>query len=179
MAIAELDGAGGHVFRRVTLAPRNGRIISSNAASTSWRAPNGSLFTQTILTNWIDPESSSAMSDQKIKIVCTNGRFESDQKERGIKINLDNIGIEHPNPYFCYEFGNEAGRKEWRGYGIDSVKEFLSDIVNINSGVISRNTLQSERPTFAEALISTAVVEAAHESLANGNNWVNVIIETE
>ena len=31
MAIAELDGAGGHVFRRVTLAPRNGRIISSNA----------------------------------------------------------------------------------------------------------------------------------------------------
>ena len=31
MAIAELDGAGGHTFRRVTLAPRNGRIISSNA----------------------------------------------------------------------------------------------------------------------------------------------------
>ena len=137
------------------------------------------LFTQTILTNWIDPESSSAMSDQKIKFVGANGRFESDQKERGIKINLDNIGIEQPNPYFCYEFGNEAGRKEWRGYGIDSVKEFLSDIVNINSGVISRNTLQSERPTFAEALISTAVVEAAHESLANGNNWVNVKIETE
>ena len=49
----------------------------------------------------------------------------------------------------------------------------------INSGIISRNTLQSERPTFAEALISTAVVEAAHESLANGNNWVNVKIETE
>jgi len=144
-----------------------------------WRLPNGSLFTQTILTNWIDPESSSAMSDQKIKLVGTNGRFESDQKERGIKINLDNIGVEQPNPYFCYEFGNEAGRKEWRGYGIDSVKEFLSDIVNINSEIISRDTLQSERPTFAEALISTAVVEAAHESLANGNNWVNVKIEAE
>ena len=49
--------------------------------------------------------------------------------------------------------------------------------VNINSGIISRNTLKSERPTFAEALISTAVVEAAHESLASGNNWVNVKTE--
>jgi hypothetical protein len=31
MAIAEMDGAGAHIFRRVELAPRNGRIISSNA----------------------------------------------------------------------------------------------------------------------------------------------------
>ena len=31
MAIAEMDGAGGHTFRRVDLSPRNGRIISSNA----------------------------------------------------------------------------------------------------------------------------------------------------
>eukprot|EP01047_Picozoa_sp_COSAG01_P074502 COSAG01_NODE_12470_length_1733_cov_1.798042_2_plen_412_part_00 len=31
MAIAEMDGVGGHTFRRVELTPRNGRIISSNA----------------------------------------------------------------------------------------------------------------------------------------------------
>ena len=144
-----------------------------------WMAPNGTLFTQTILTNWIDPESSTAMSDQKIKLVGTNGRFESDQKERGIKINLDNRGMEQPNPYFCYEFGNKAGRKEWRGYGIESITEFLSDIVNINSGIITLNALKFERPTFAEALYSTAVIEGAHKSLAKNNQWVNLKIETE
>ncbi len=31
MAIAEMDGTGGHIFRRVELSPRSGRIISSNA----------------------------------------------------------------------------------------------------------------------------------------------------
>ena len=141
-----------------------------------WKLPNGNLFSQTILTNWIDPESSSAMSDQKIKLVGTNGRFESDQKERGIKINLDNNGIEQPNPDFCYEFGNNIGRKEWRGYGIDSVKEFLTDVSKINSGLITRDEIQFERPTFSEAMISTAVVEAAHTSLDKDNSWVNVKI---
>lgn len=31
MAIAEMDGRGGHVYRRVQLIPRNGRLLSSNA----------------------------------------------------------------------------------------------------------------------------------------------------
>ena len=44
-----------------------------------WQMRNGSKFNQTLLTNWIDPETSSSMSDQKIKLVGTTGRFESDQ----------------------------------------------------------------------------------------------------
>jgi predicted dehydrogenase len=141
-----------------------------------WELPNGKLFSQTILTNWIDPESSSAMSDQKIKLVGTNGRFESDQKERGIKINLDNSGIEQPNPDFCYEFGNNVGRKEWRGYGIDSVKQFLTDVFKINSRLITLDEIQFERPTFSEAMISTAVIESAHTSLSKDNSWIDVNI---
>jgi D-galacturonate reductase len=141
-----------------------------------WRLPNGKLFSQTILTNWIDPESSSAMSDQKIKFVGTNGRFESDQKQRGITIDTDSNGIEQPNPDFCHEYGYKIGRKEWRGYGIDSVKEFLTDVFNINSGLITKEEIQFERPIFSEAMISTAVVEAAHNSLANDNIWININI---
>ncbi len=142
-----------------------------------WAAPNGNTFTQAILTNWVDPESSSSMSDQKIKIVGTKGRFESDQKDRGIRINIDNHGIEQPNPDFCAEYGSETGKKEWRGYGIDSVKTFFSDVVNINSGVTNLEELKVERPTFSEALISTSVVEAAHESLSQGNIWVEIKLE--
>jgi predicted dehydrogenase len=139
-----------------------------------WIAPNGSTFTQVILTNWIDPECSSSMSDQKIKIVGTKGRFESDQKNRGITINVDEHGIEQPNPDFCTEFGNENGKKEWKGYGIDSVKAFFSDVVSINSGVASLEELKAGRPTFSESLISTSVIEAAHESLSQRNIWIDI-----
>ncbi|MEK7790910.1 MAG: Gfo/Idh/MocA family oxidoreductase, partial [Deltaproteobacteria bacterium] len=44
-----------------------------------WELPSKKHFTSHLLTNWIDPRSSSAMSDQKIKIIGTKGRFESDQ----------------------------------------------------------------------------------------------------
>ena len=149
-------------------------VHDSIQCSIEWLLPDGSLFIQILLTNWIDPESSSSMSDQKINLVGTNGRFESNQKERGIRINSDINGIEQPNPDFCCEYGTKVGKKEWRGYGIDSVKEFLNDIFNINSGLISRDEIKYERPTFAEAMISTAVVEAAHSSLKTDNCWVNV-----
>jgi len=139
-----------------------------------WKNNNGNMFTQTILTNWIDPESSSAMSDQKIKLVGTNGRFESDQKDRGISINLDDSYLEQPNPYYCMEYSRYDNKKEWRGYGIDSIVTFLSDIENINSNKTNIESLNSIRPTFSEAIISTAVIEAAHKSLLSNNEWHNV-----
>ncbi len=139
-----------------------------------WLVPSGGTFTQVILTNWIDPESSSAMSDQKIKIVGTNGRFESDQKDRGVTINSDDRGIEQPNPYFCVEYGSDIGEKEWRGYGVESVKGFLTDVENLNSRVVTLEQLENNRPTFSEALISTSVVEAAHQSLVKGNIWIEI-----
>jgi D-galacturonate reductase len=139
-----------------------------------WEAKDGNRFTETILTNWVDPESSSAMSDQKIKIVGTNGRFESDQKERGIRINLDGCNLEQPNPDYCMEYSGHNNFKEWRGYGIDSITTFLSDVENINNNIVDIESLKLIRPTFSEALISTAVIEAAHKSLLNHNEWQNV-----
>ena len=76
------------------------------SAYIEWELPTKERFTQTLLTNWIDPETSTAMSDQKIKIIGTKGHFESDQKDRGIRINIDDENFEHPNPYFCHMNGN-------------------------------------------------------------------------
>jgi len=142
--------------------------------SIEWETGNGNRFTQTILTNWIDPESSTSMSDQKLKIVGTNGRFESDQKERGIRINLDGSNLEQPNPDYCMEYSGDGGLKEWRGYGIDSITTFLSDVEDINNNKVDIESLKLIRPSFSEALISTSVVEAAHKSLLNNNEWQNV-----
>ncbi len=156
------------------LRSQNLDVYDSIQCLIEWVTLDGNTFMQTILTNWIDPESSSSMSDQKIKVVGTKGRFESDQKDRGVSINIDDHEIEQPNPYFCTEYGYKTGEKKWKGYGIDSIVEFLKDVSDINSGVISREDLTHNRPTFSESLISTSVVEAAHESLKKDNMWVEI-----
>jgi len=162
------------VGQKTWLLKRGIDTFDAIQCSIEWEAENGNKFIQTILTNWIDPESSTSMSDQKIKIVGTSGRFESDQKERGIRINLDDHHMEQPNPDYCMEYSGDRNVKEWRGYGIDSITTFLSDVEDINNNIVNIETLKFIRPTFSEALISTAVVEAAHKSLLKNNEWQDV-----
>jgi D-galacturonate reductase len=141
-----------------------------------WEMPNGTSFTETILTSWIDPENSTAISDQKIKFVGSRGRYEADQKERGIRINTDDLGVQHINPDFCMPYGSNDGTIHWRGYGIDSITTFVNDVIALEDGFKTLSDLQLERPSFKESLISTMVIEAAHFSLENDSNWQ--IIET-
>jgi len=162
------------VGQKTWLLKRGIDTFDAIQCSIEWEAENGNKFIQTILTNWIDPESSTSMSDQKIKIVGTSGRFESDQKERGIRINLDDHHMEQPNPDYCMEYSGDRNVKEWRGYGIDSITTFLSDVEDINNNIVNIESLKFIRPTFSEALISTAVVEAAHKSLLKNNEWQDV-----
>lgn len=136
-----------------------------------WKDKDGSEFIQTILTNWIDPEETSSMSDQKIKVVGTKGRYESDQKDRGQKVVVDNDGIEDINPDFCMTYGSNTGEKRWRGYGIDSITTYLNDVLDIYCERSSIQDLGEIRPVFSDGLISTAVVEAAHQSLKENNTW--------
>ena len=139
-----------------------------------WKMKDGTKFTETILTNWIDPETSSAVSDQKIKFIGSKGRYEADQKERGIRVNTNEDGIEHINPDFCRPFGTGDGNIKWEGYGIQSVKTFLSDVLALEMKQHSLQDLEMIRPSFKESLVSTAVIEAAHHSLQNGSEWENI-----
>ena len=141
-----------------------------------WEMLNGTKFTETILTSWIDPESSSAISDQKIKFIGTSGRYEADQKERGIRINTDNVGVLHINPDFCMPYGYNDGDIQWRGYGIDSITTFLNDVADLEDGLKNISDLQENRPSFKESLISTMVTDAAHKSLKNGSQWEEIKI---
>lgn len=136
-----------------------------------WQTAKGHNFTQTLLVNWIDPETSSAMSDQKLKFVGTSGRYECDQKERGVKILLDDCPLEEPNPDFCRPYCTENGYLAWEGYGIDSINSFLGDVVSLIEGKKSPQEFEGIRPTFSESLFSTAVIEAAERSLENHSSW--------
>ncbi|MBT5470437.1 MAG: Gfo/Idh/MocA family oxidoreductase [Nitrospina sp.] len=142
-----------------------------------WEKENGKPFISTHITNWIDPNCTSAMSDQKINMVGTKGRFQADQKHRGVQIVLDDQGVQDVNPYFniCHQ-DPVSGKLTFSGYGISSILQFISDVSSFISGNIDLKTIEKERPSFQAALISTAVLEAAGESLRIGS--IPVTIET-
>ena len=136
-----------------------------------WEMPDGLLFSQTLLVNWIDPETSNAMSNQNIKFVGTKGRCEADQKNRGISFYADDSQIEAINPDFCKSYKENGDKNTWKGYGIDSITSFLLDVRSIIKEGKKPIDFEGLRPTFKESLISTAVIEAVNKSLTNDNRW--------
>ena len=139
-----------------------------------WKMPDSTIFNQTLLTNWVDPETSSAMSDQKIKVIGTKGRFEVNQKDRGVILVSDNNQIETINPDFCRAYAADDGKMVWRGYGIESIKTFLTDVNSIIEGEIAPLDLNKIRPSFEQALVSTSVVEAVEKSLKKNGLWIKI-----
>jgi len=139
-----------------------------------WARPGKRTFFSYIFTNWVDPETTSGMSDQRIKVIGTKGRIESDQKRRGILVVTDEGGIEEPNPDFCSTYPVDSGYLSYQGYGIDSIHTFLQDVIELEEGHITINDLENLRPTFKDSLCSTAVVEAVNKSLARDGSWVEV-----
>ena len=156
------------------LASRGIRTPDAVQAVVEWRLPSGEHFVSSLLTNWVDPEGSSSMSDQKIKVIGTKGRVESDQKRRGAYILTDERGIEEPNPDFCRLYGSGPGEASYRGYGIESVLQFFRDAESVAAGTQDPADLEGRRPTFKAALVSTAVVEAVNRSLAAGGAWIDM-----
>jgi len=125
-------------------------------------------------TNWIDPNKTSAMSDQRYKVIGTAGRLEIDQKHRGVEYVSDNEGLQHINPYFSDFLRNEDGEFEFQGYGHKSISCFFSDVLDLASGQTNREKLHQSRPDLIHSAVSTAVVEAVNESLSKNGNWTPV-----
>lgn len=149
--------------------------FDSIQAMIEWEIEPNNRFIQTIMVNWIDPETSSAMSDQTLNLVGTQGRYDSDQKQRGIVLTTDSRATEHLNPDFCRPYGDSGGNMIWKGYGIDSICTFLGDVDNLSRGRISLSDLGGDvRPTFSEAITSTTVIEHAHKSLYSASEWCDI-----
>ena len=138
-----------------------------------WKLLGGGEFTSSILTNWIEPSRASAMSDQRIRVLGTRGRYDSDQKHRGVQLVTDD-GLEDVNPYFSNIYRNATGQPIVEGYGPRSIRQFLQDVRALNEGRIQLNELTRTRPTFREAMVSTAMIEAVNESVSQGGEWVGI-----
>jgi predicted dehydrogenase len=140
---------------------------------------DGHRFVSTHLTHWVDPNTTSAMSDQAIKVVGTEGRIECDQKHRGIQTVTEAAGIEDLNPYFSCFYREPDGSHRFAGYGYESFYTFLRDVSDIRAGRRTVGELEGARPTFRSSLVSTAIVEASNASLAQDGAWVDISEELE
>lgn len=143
-----------------------------------WKTKSNIIFNQTLVVNWIDPNNSSAMSNQKIKFCGTKGNFESDQKSRGIKIISDSSNFEEPNPDFCQTYSYDGKHIEWKGYGIYSVLNFLNGIRKIvRKSTKFSDLFNKNSASFEDSLVSTAVIEAATKSIKNNSSWQKISLK--
>jgi predicted dehydrogenase len=131
-------------------------------------------FVSLFSTNWIDPLCTSAMSDQKYKVIGTKGRIECDQKNRGLELVHEEQGIQQINPYFSEYLFNENGSVQFGGYGHRSINRFLSDVEDLKNNVIIVERLEKSRPTFKQSLVATAVIDAVNKSLSDNFSWKDI-----
>ena len=141
-----------------------------------WQHPDDPTreFWTTYNTNWVDPETTTAMSDQKYFLVGTGGRIECDQKHRGLEETVHGQPPRSVNPYFSDFLPDDRGGLRFDGYGHRSVRAFLTDVLDLRAGRVTVTELEKIRPTFRSSLVSSAVVEAVNDSLANQAAWTAV-----
>jgi predicted dehydrogenase len=142
-------------------------------ATIRWRdeLKNRPDFISVLTINWIDPDTTSALSDQKYRMICSGGRIDCDQKNRGLELVTPEKGIQAVNPYFSDYLYDEDEKYRFNGYGYKSVYTFLDDIRHILAGKSEPFEYEDKRPTFTQSLISTAVIDKATSSLARDFEW--------
>ena len=159
------------------LIKNNINTYDSIQAVIEWEKPNKGKFISTHLCNWIDPNNSSAMSDQQLLFVGTKGRIQADQKNRGLEFVSDDDNISVINPYFNLSKISPIDNKlNFSGYGITSIHTFLNDVLNLKSKKINLKDLNISRPSFQNSLISTAVSECVKKSLDKKSKKIKINI---
>lgn len=143
--------------------------------SSRWKAPDSDDdFIANYHLSWVDPNSSTAMSDQHILCVGTEGRVECDQKHRGVS-ELNNDGPKDINPYFSEWILDANGNYRVNGYGVKSIEQFAADVYRIRSEEIDPGKLMKIRPSFEESLVSTRFIDVVNQQLKNNDTtWTKL-----
>lgn len=142
--------------------------FDSVQAIVEWQPRRGERFNSVFATSWIDPEATTAMSNQIIRVIGTEGRLDCDQRNRGMDLTTAH-GHEAVNPYFC-QFLPDGENLRMEGYGPRSIENFVEDVRARLAGV--------DRPSIAasfdDAVVSSSVCEAVSKSLLAGGPWCEV-----
>lgn len=143
-------------------------------ATVVWRDCDGRESTSVLNIGWSDPDCSSAMSDQRYKLIGTKGRIENDHKHRGIEVLTDETATQHPNPYFSDFLLDADGEYVFQGYGYRCIRQFLVDATAVLTDKVRVADLEARRPSFSDTLIATSVIEAVNNSVSNNSQWESI-----
>lgn len=136
---------------------------------------NGHSFLSSHLTGWIDPNTTTAMSDQRIEVIGTEGRYWSDQRDRGVTWVRDGRCPEEVNPYFTqiYRDFTGQGRMAW-GYGPRSILQFIAASAAVEMAGKEPSSVMGIMASLEDSLVIAAVLEASRQSLRNRSEWIAV-----
>jgi D-galacturonate reductase len=136
---------------------------------------------------WICSEHQSALTNQGLQLLGTEGEYWADHKNRNLLFVTQSGGFEHYNPNFfkTYNDWNDPEQPEYVGYGYDSIMQGVNDIRDIvaaTKGLRAAQALEKRREMIAalepvrplpgQAIIGTAINEAVRLSIANRNGYV-------
>jgi D-galacturonate reductase len=142
-------------------------------ATIVWGGAPDEMVTQ-LAIGWVDPPGTSALSDQKFLLVGSEGRMDLDQKDRGVTLVTATGGIEAVNPYFSMILADACGIASFQGYGFKSIERYVLDVCDVAANRVSAKAIEASRPSLAQALVSTAVVEAVNRSLLLNGEWSDI-----
>jgi len=141
-----------------------------------------------IQTSWVLPDGETALTKQGLQLTATQGEYWADHKDRNLYFCTQERGFEHFNPNFFkgYTDPDDPGRIEWVGYGYDSIVQGIVDVQRLAAatrGLDASHALRRRREMLeqldplralpAQALVGTAINEAARLSIANDGQYVS------
>lgn len=127
---------------------------------------NGANFS--VDSSWIIPNSFPSIVNQGIRVVGSNGVWEVDSQDRGVfYAEEQESGAVIPNYYAMLERENPLYGPVAQGYAIESILYFIKLVNKLKIGAKLQD-LTGSYPSGEEAVVSTQICEAVHQSVENG-----------
>ena len=142
-------------------------IDSFDSIQAKFEYENGASIT--VDTSWILPNSFCSIVNQQIRLVGSDGIYEVDTQDRGVVACFESETFNNVvNPIGKYMDTKPIVGSMPRGYTIESMLFFLDLIIMMREGKATLKDLEGFYPTGREALISTQMCAAVHESVRQG-----------
>ena len=138
--------------------------------------PGGVSFT--VDSAWHLPAGNEAIVNQGIKVVGSDGWMTVDSQDRGTRglvsstpgapasMLTPNLGL--------FKESTEAGVSRYSGYAIDSIESFVTNVAMIERGVADLESLKGAYPSGKDGLEVTKIAVAAHRSVEEGGDLVDL-----
>ncbi|MHB0878578.1 MAG: Gfo/Idh/MocA family protein [Anaerolineae bacterium] len=122
-------------------------------------------------TSWVLPEGFEAMVNQGLRLTGTEGVAEVDTQDRGARAVSTRDGQQTWNMGFLSEDTAPDGRALFRGYGIESIADFVQNVSHLQNGGCLAD-LTGRLADARDGLEATKIAVAVHESAEHGGEWV-------